>query len=90
MTLNHSNEFSVLKLVKNEVLHEALGLILQKLKIQDGPRRPFWIYANKHTKEKKWNIAPTSNLVLHKLDDMCAKFQDPCQICTYSYIKWAL
>ena len=33
---NHSNEFSVFKLVKNEVLHKILGLFCEKLKIQDG------------------------------------------------------
>ena len=32
---NHSNEFSVFKLVKNEVLQKILGLFCQKLKIQD-------------------------------------------------------
>ena len=29
---NHTNGFSVFKLVKNEVLHEILGLFCQKLK----------------------------------------------------------
>ena len=33
---NHSNEFSVFKLVKNKVLHKILGLSCEKLKIQDG------------------------------------------------------
>ena len=32
---NHSTEFSVLKLVENEILHKILGLFCQKLKIQD-------------------------------------------------------
>ena len=43
---NHSNVISVPKLVKNEVLHQILRLIFEKLKIQDGRWRPFWIYAN--------------------------------------------
>ena len=49
---NHTNAISVFKLVENEVLHEILGLFCQKLKIQYGRRQPFWIYANKHMKEK--------------------------------------
>ena len=32
----HSDEFNVFKLVKNEVLHNILGLSSEKLKIQDG------------------------------------------------------
>ena len=44
---NHSNVISVPKLVKNEVLHQILRLLFKKLKIQDGRRRQFWIYANK-------------------------------------------
>ena len=40
MTLKRKNnnftEFSVFKLVKNEILHKILGLFCQKLKIQDG------------------------------------------------------
>ena len=44
MTLNHENNhanvISVLKLVKNEVLHKILVIVSQKLKIQDGPRKP--------------------------------------------------
>ena len=38
---NHTNEIGVFKLVKNEVLHKILGLICQKLKIQDGQGQPF-------------------------------------------------
>ena len=49
---NHANGISVLKLVKNEVLHKIVGIFCQKLKIQDGRRKP-WIYANKHIKEGK-------------------------------------
>ena len=39
---NHANEISVglLKLVKNEVLHKIVGIFSQKLKIQDGRRKP--------------------------------------------------
>ena len=37
---NHFSAISVPKLVKNEVLHQILGLLFKKLKIQDGP---FWI-----------------------------------------------
>ena len=44
--INHSNVISVPKLVKNEVLHHILCFLFKKLKIQDGRRRPFWIYAN--------------------------------------------
>ena len=33
---NHSTEFSVFKLVENEILHKILGLFCQKFKIQDG------------------------------------------------------
>ena len=77
---NHTNEIYVFKLVKNEVLHKILGLICQKIKIQDGRGQTFLIYTNKHIKEKKWNIAPTSDLVLHMLDDMCAKFHNSFQI----------
>ena len=33
---NHSTEFSVFKLVENEILHKTLVLFCQKLKIQDG------------------------------------------------------
>ena len=33
---NRSNEFSVFKLVENEVLDKILGLLCQKIKIQDG------------------------------------------------------
>ena len=32
---NHSTEFSVFKLVENEILHKTLVLFCQKLKIQD-------------------------------------------------------
>ena len=50
MTLKRENNYfsviSVPKLVKNEVLHQILGLLFKNLKIQDGHRRPFWIYAN--------------------------------------------
>ena len=49
---NHANEISVRKLVKNEVLHKIVGILYQKLKIQDGRQKP-WIYANKHIKEAK-------------------------------------
>ena len=38
---NRSNEFSVLKLVENEVLDNILWLLCQKVKIQDGQRKPF-------------------------------------------------
>ena len=31
---NHANEISVHKLVKNEVLHEIVGIFCQKLKIK--------------------------------------------------------
>ena len=37
---NHANGISVLKLDKNEVLHKILGIFCQKLKIQDGRRKP--------------------------------------------------
>ena len=50
---NQSNKFSEFKLVGNEVSHKILGLLCQKFKIQDGQRKPFWTYANKHIKEKK-------------------------------------
>ena len=33
---NHSTEFSVFKLVENEILHKILVLFCQKLTIQDG------------------------------------------------------
>ena len=33
---NHFNEFSVFKLVENEVLHKILWLPCEKIKIQDG------------------------------------------------------
>ena len=33
---NHSTEFSVFKLVENEILHKILGPFCQKFKIQDG------------------------------------------------------
>ena len=36
----------MLKLVKNEVLHQIVRLLFKKLIIQDGRRQPFWIYAN--------------------------------------------
>ena len=36
---NHSNEFSVFKLVENEILHKILGLFCQKLNIEDGHYR---------------------------------------------------
>ena len=49
---NHTDGISVFKLVKKEVLHEILGFFCQKLKIRYGRRQPFWIYANKHMKEK--------------------------------------
>ena len=49
---NHTNRICVFKLVKNNVLHEILGLFCQKLKIQYARRMQFWIYANKHMKEK--------------------------------------
>ena len=40
---NHSAEFIVFKLVKNEKLHKILGLFCQKLKIQDGREyQPPW------------------------------------------------
>ena len=35
---NHANGISVLRLVKNEVLHKILRISCQKLKIQDGRR----------------------------------------------------
>ena len=37
---NHTNGINVFKLVKNEVLHEILGLLCQNIKIQDGRRQP--------------------------------------------------
>ena len=37
---NHANEISVRKLVKNEVLHKIVGILYQKLKIQDGRQKP--------------------------------------------------
>ena len=37
---NHTNRISVLKLVKNEVLNKILGTFCEKLKIQDGRRKP--------------------------------------------------
>ena len=37
---NHANGISVLELVKNEVLHKIVGIFCQKLKIQDGRRKP--------------------------------------------------
>ena len=49
---NHTNAIGVYKSVKNEILHKILGLICQKLQIQDGRGLPSWIYANKHIKEK--------------------------------------
>ena len=33
---NHANGISVLKLVKNEVLHKILGIFYQKIKMADG------------------------------------------------------
>ena len=33
---NYSTEFSVFKLVENEILHKILGIFCQKLKILDG------------------------------------------------------
>ena len=66
---NNVNVISVFKLVKNEELYEILWLFCQKLKIQDGRRRLFWIDANKHMKEKN-EASP-----LHMFDDMCAQFQ---------------
>ena len=33
---NHSNEFSVFKLVENDILHKLIWLSCEKLKIQDG------------------------------------------------------
>ena len=44
---NHFSVISVPKLVKNEAFCQIIRLILQKFKIQDGRRRPFWIYVNK-------------------------------------------
>ena len=38
---NYSNVISVPKLVEKEVLHQILGLLYKKLKIQDDRRRPF-------------------------------------------------
>ena len=49
---NHTNKISVLNLVKNEVLHNILGIFCKKLKIQDGRRKP-WIYANNPIKGEK-------------------------------------
>ena len=71
---NHFNVISVFKLIKNVELYEFLGLFCQKLTIQNGRRRPFWIDANKNMKEKN-KASP-----LHMLDDMCAQFQDYFQI----------
>ena len=45
MTLNRKNNqtngISVFKLGENEVLHKILGILCQKLKIQDDQRKPF-------------------------------------------------
>ena len=49
---NHANGISVLKLVKNQVLHKILKKFCQKLKIQEGRRKP-WIYANKRIRKRK-------------------------------------
>ena len=61
---NHTNEIRVLKLGKNEVLHNIIGLICQKLKIQDGRWQPFWIYANKHIK-KKYETSPLHQILFY-------------------------
>ena len=75
--INHTNGISVFKLVKNEVLYKILGRSCQKLKIQDGQRKPFWIDANKHIKEKKcvtftigvWSLDPQEFPTLHSEAD---------------------
>ena len=49
MTLERENNYriSVLKLVTNLVLNYILGVLCQKLNIQDDRWRPFRMYANK-------------------------------------------
>ena len=49
------------KLVEKEVLHQILGLACQKLRIQYGPRRPFWIYRN-NNKRNLFFCCPPSNI----------------------------
>ena len=55
---NHTNGISVFKLVKNEILHEILGLLWQNIKIQDGigshlVLTPTWHWIIKMT----WNVS---------------------------------
>ena len=52
MTLNDKKNMPMESVYSNEVLHKIVGIFCQKLKIQDGRRKP-WIYANKHIKEGK-------------------------------------
>ena len=39
---NYTNGISIFELVKNQVLHEIVGLLYQNIKIQDGRRLPSW------------------------------------------------
>ena len=83
---NHSTEFSVLKMVKNEILHKILGLFCQKLKIQDGRddnHLDFDLYMTLNRKNNHANgisvLKFVKNEVLHKiLEIFCQKlkFQD--------------
>ena len=80
---NHSTEFSVFKLVKNEILHKILGLFCQKLKIQDcrdGNHLSFDLWMTLNRKNKHANGISVFNLVknevLHTiLGIFCQKLQ---------------
>ena len=44
---NNSTEFSVFKLVENEILHKTLVLFCQKLKIQDGAMATIFVLTSR-------------------------------------------
>ena len=79
---NHTNGISVSKLVKNEILHEILGLLRQKIKIQDGIRQPSCFdpymtlnHKNNHTSGIS-AFKLVKNEVLHKIRGLfCQKLK---------------
>ena len=59
--------------IKNEVLHQILRLLFKKLKIQDGRRWPFCIYANKKKYVPLLRITQIDKLIAKNTKDVSEK-----------------
>ena len=54
--------------------------------LADGSHRLFWIYANKHIKEKNETSRLREIMLYIMLHDMCAKIRNSFRICTFKYL----